>query len=233
MRMLFALALFALPAAADRESDLTAANCMREYYAQLSGGGSFDHLRDRLIPVMKTMSPKVHASVVRQLNKGFDKKYDKDNAYLSAIAQTLAAGGKGGIATLYRRFKAEGKRDDVRQLIAEALGGCGDEDALDTLEKMMYDAAPGVAAAAITGMGSYGKVDEKARKETCKALVKQFGKVTDKAAGKDPEGAEMKYYLALKGPFNATLKAFTGQELDSAAAWDAWLRENITQPWAG
>ena len=31
---------------------------------------------------------------------------------------------------------------------------------------------------------------------------------------------------------NETLKAFSGGEsLDSAEAWDAWLRENITKPW--
>jgi hypothetical protein len=72
-------------------------------------------------------------------------------------------------------------------------------------------------------------VKEKTRKATMKELVAYYVKVTNKA-GKGED--ERKLYQALKPAMNETLKAFSGGEsLDSAEAWDAWLRENITKPW--
>jgi hypothetical protein len=69
------------------------------------------------------------------------------------------------------------------------------------------------------------------RKAAVKKLVDLYGKVTDDAAGKAPETKQMKMYEALRPAMNETLKAFTGEALDSAAAFKAWWQENATRPW--
>jgi hypothetical protein len=41
----------------------------------------------------------------------------------------------------------------------------------------------------------------------------------------------MQMYTAIRTPMNETLKALTGEGLDSAAAYKAWWQENATKPW--
>jgi hypothetical protein len=69
------------------------------------------------------------------------------------------------------------------------------------------------------------------RKAAVKQLVDLYGKVTDDSAGKAPEAPQMKMYVALRPAMDATLKALTGEALDSAAAWKAWYAENAGKPW--
>lgn len=227
---LFVLLLLAAPALADRGADLTASEAMREYYLTLRGaGGSITAVRDKLVPVLKDVNPKTRASVIRVINQGFEKKYGKDLHYHTCLAEILAAGGKNGISMAYKRYKGSKKKDDLREAIATVLGNCGDPLALGTLMKIVPDKSPAVAAAAVTGCASYAKAKEKKRKETMKKLVAYYLKVTNHAAKGE---TQRKMYKALKPAMNETLKAFSGGEsLDSAEAWDAWLRENITKPW--
>jgi hypothetical protein len=211
------------------------AQAIRDYNWTLVGRShhSIESIRDRLAPVMQTMSAKYAKSIRFQLDRGYKKKYKATPEFLAVVSQILAAGGTNGIATLWRRYKAEGKRDKVRLGIAEALGGCGNDRALTTLLKIVYDKSPEVAAAAVTGCASYAQVKQDKRKNAVKELVKRYAKVYDDAAGKEPETKQAKMYQALKPAMNATLRAFTGQELDSAAAWKAWLGENLAKNWDG
>jgi hypothetical protein len=221
-------------AASAQNADLEAVRAMRMYYGAIAGSGGDDvmrEVRDILVANFKDVAGKTKASCIRQLNRGFEQKYDKSNTFLRYIAESLAAGGKNGIATLYRRYKSEGKRDEVRVMIAESLASCGDEDARDTCMKIAYDPEPRVAAAAITGIGALPKADERERKELAKKLATLFAKITDGAAGKDEDTPQRKLYDAVKEPLNGTLGALTGEKLDSAAAWQAWLSENITSKW--
>ncbi|MHC4162892.1 MAG: HEAT repeat domain-containing protein [Planctomycetota bacterium] len=213
--------------------DVTAAHAIRDYNWTLVGRASYsiESIRDRLVPVMQSMSAKVAKSIRFQLDRGYKKKYKQTPEFLAVVSQILAAGGTNGIATLWRRYKAEGKRDQVRLGIAEALGGCGNDRALTTLLKIVFDKTPEVAAAAVRGCASYGKVKQDKRKAAVKKLVERYAKVYDQAAGKEPETVQAQMYQALKPTMNATLRAFTGQELDSAAAWKAWLGENLSRNW--
>jgi len=228
------LAMITMAGAGSDEADAQAAAALRIYYGTLGDpGASIDSVRSQLVPIMKDLSPRVGKSVRNVIRRGFDKKYKKDLNYKRGLCDILAAGGKTGLNLLFKEYKSSMRDDDLREQMAEAFAQCGDEDALESLLKMVYDKAPKVAAAAVTGCASHAKVQEKERKEAVKQLVTYYGKVTDGAAGKDAESREMELYLALKPAMNGTLKAFTGQDLDSAAAFKAWLDENITQTWDG
>jgi len=225
--------LLAAAALADKNDDLTAVNAMRDYYATLRGEThvTIESVRDRLVPVMKRISPDVAKSVRYQIQRGFEAKKG-DLGYQRCLSEILAAGGRAGIAVLLKEYKGWKKDDPLRIAMAESLGACGDEEALDALLDMAFDKAPEVAAAAVRGCGSYPKVKQDKRKAAVKKLIDLYGKVTDGAAGKAPDSPQMKMYEALRPAMNETLKAFTGEALDSAAAFKAWFQENGTKPWA-
>lgn len=227
-----ALLLLAAAALAEKADDLTAANAMRDYYATLRGEThvTIENVRDRLVPVMKRLSPDVGKSVRYQVQRGFEEKKG-DLAYQRCLSEILAAGGRAGIAVLFKEYKGWKKDDPLRIAMAESLGACADEEALDPLLDMAFDKAPEVAAAAVKGCASYAKVKPDKRKASVKKLIDLYGKVTDGAAGKAPDTPQMKMYEALRPAMNATLKAFTGEALDSAVAYKAWFQENGTKPW--
>jgi hypothetical protein len=226
------LFLLAAAAFADDSGDLAASHAMRDYYATLRGEShtTIQSVRDRLVPVMKRLSPDVGKSVRNQIQRGFEVKKN-DLAYQRCLCEILAAGGGTGIAVLTKEYGSWKKNDPLRAVMAESLGACGDEKALDPLLKMAFDKAPEVAAAAVKASASYPKVKPDKRKAAVKTLVDLYGKVTDDAAGKAPETPQMKMYEAVRPAMNETLKAFTGEGLDSAAAFKAWFQENATKPW--
>jgi len=217
-------------ALADREAEIIVVNAMRDYYDTLLGRGSIESVRDRLVPVLKQVSPETAKSVRYQIQRGFEKKRN-DVTYCRCLCDILAAGGDAGMAVLYKEYKGSTKHDTLRVAMAESLGACGDDGALGHLLKMAFDKAPNVAAAAIKACGSYPKVKPDKRKAAVRTLVDLYGKVTDDSAGKAPDTPPMKMYTAVRPAMDATLKAFTGEALDSAAAFKAWLQENGTKPW--
>ena len=222
-------------AAADRGSELAINSAMREYYGILRGTvgiSRMQSIRNRIVNHVKGVKPKTRASVVRQLNKGFDSKAVSGTDFHLQLAEALAGCGKTGIAMLKKRIKASSKRLTLRRLCTEALGSCGNQLALKVLLGVIHDKDADVAAAAVKGCASYAKSKAKTRKESMKKLVARYTKVTADAAGKARDSDQRRLYDALKPAMNETLKAFSGGEsLDSAEAWDAWLRENITKPW--
>ncbi len=229
----FALLLLAPLAFADRGDDAAAANAIRDYYSTLRGetDTTIESVRNRLVPLMKSMSPETAKSVRHVIQQGFEKKYKKDLSYRRCLCEILAAGGSAGMAVLVKEFKASTKDDPLRVAMAETLGACGDDGALKHLLDMAFDKAPEVAAAAVKGCGSYAKVKPDKRKAAVKTLVDLYGKVTDDAAGKAPDTPQMRVYTAVRPALDETLKAMTGEALDSAAAFKAWLQENAPKPW--
>lgn len=228
------LLLLAAAAFADDNADRAAVPVIRDYYATLRGdpGYTIESVRDRLVPLMKQLGPETGKSVRYVIQQGFEKKYKKGLGYKRCLCEILAAGGDAGIAMLVKEYKSSLKDDPLRVAMAESLGACGDAEALDPLLRMASDKAPEVAAAAVKGCGSYPKVRPDKRKAAVKTLVDLYGKVTDDAAGKAPDSPQMRMYTALRPAMNDTLKAFTGEALDSAAAFKAWFQENATKPWA-
>jgi hypothetical protein len=224
----------AVAAADEANHDQVLAGAIREFNFILLGrsDGSIDSVRDRIVAHLKDGSPKVAKSIRFQLDRGFTPKYQASLHVQTCIAQMLASGGTQGIAKLFQRYKASMKRDDLREAIADALGGCGDDQALETLLKVMYDKEPKVAAAAIRGAANYAKVPPDRRKAAMRAIIDRYSRVTDAAAGKEADAPPMLLYKAVKAVVDDALKAFSGGEsLDSAIAWDAWLRENMTAKW--
>lgn len=233
-RVWLGLLIAAVPAAADGSGDAVAVGALKDYYRTLRPNEpGIESVRDRLVPVMQKLSARVGKSCRNVIRRGFDRKYKKDLAYLRCLCEILAAGGKPGINILYKQYKKSKRDVPLCRAMAEVFGACGDEGALDPLLKMMYDKRPSVAAAAVTGCASYARVRQDKRKAAVKDMVKRYTKVYDDAAGKEPETDQAKMYQALKPAMNATLRAFTGQELDSAAAWKAWLAENLAKNWDG
>lgn len=235
MRIALLLLMLTSFAAADRGSELAVAYAMRDYYGILRGGvgiGQMASIRDRIVNNVKGVKPKTRASVVRQLNKGFDSKAASGSDFHRPLAEALAGCGRTGIAMLKKRIRASSKRPAVRRICTDALGSCGNQLALKVLMGVIHDKDAEIAAAAVTGCASYAKSKAKTRKDTMKKLIARYTKVTANAAGKARDSEERRMYDAMKPAMNATLKAFSGGEsLDSAEAWDAWLRENITKPW--
>ncbi|MCK6462173.1 MAG: HEAT repeat domain-containing protein [Planctomycetes bacterium] len=227
-----AVLLLAAGAFADDQADAAANPIIRDYYATLRNESvSIESVRDRLVPLMKRFGPETGKSVRFVIQQGFEKKYKKDVHYKRCLCEILAAGGEPGMAMLFKEYKSSTKDDPLRVAMAESLGACGDEEALDPLLKIAFDKAPEVAAAAVRGCGKYPKVKQDKRKAAVKKLVDLYGKVTDDAAGKAPETPQMRMYEALRPAMNETLKAFTGEGLDSAAAFKAWFQENGTKAW--
>jgi hypothetical protein len=225
-----AILLLAAAALADDEADRAVVPVIRDYYATWQTGHGIEGVRDRLVPLMKRLGPEYSKSVRFVVQQGFDKR-KKDLPYRRCLCEILAAGGDKGMAILMKEYKSSLKDDPLRVAMAESLGACGDDAALDRLLEMAFDKAPEVAAAAVAGCGRYAKVAPDKRKAAVKRLVDLYGKVTDDAAGKAPETKQMKMYEALRPAMNETLKAFTGEALDSAAAFKAWWQENATRPW--
>jgi hypothetical protein len=232
MRRHFSFLLLAAAAGADDEADAVAYRAMRDYHASLlPNAPGIESVRDRLVPVMKRLGPKVGPSVRNQIRRGFDRKYRKDLSYHRCLCEILAAGGDPGMNILYRQYKASSKDTPLCVAVAESFGSCGDDLALDHLLKMAYDNTPEVAAAAVKACANHAKVKVDRRKAAVKQLIELYGKVTDESAGKPPESVLMRMYVALRPAMDGTLKAMTGESLDSAAAWKAWFQENAAGPW--
>ena len=227
------LLLLASAAFADDAADAAARPVIQDYYSTLRGENrvTIESVRDRLVPLMKQFGPETGKSVRYVIQQGFERKYKKSLSYKRCLCEILAAGGDSGIAMLVKEYNSSTKDDPLRVAMAESLAKCGDEKALDPLLKMAFDKAPEVAAAAVRGCGNYAKVKPDKRKAAVKKLVDLYGKVTDDSAGKAPEAPPMKMYTALRPAMDETLKAMTGEGLDSAAAFKAWLQENATKPW--
>ena len=115
------------------------------------------------------------------------------------------------------------------QAIAEAFGACKSKRARAMLLKIVHDKKPLVAGAAMNGLLNHVPEDKKAKRNDMRALIDIYAKVTSKAQGKDPDSKEREAYDFLKPKLDKVLNAYSGDEkLDSAAAWDAWLREQAT-----
>ncbi len=235
MRLVLLICCLGGVALADRGADLAVVGAMRDYYAMLgpgAGEGGIESVRDRLVANFAAASPDTQKSVLRQIDRGFEPKYGKSDSFCAVLCQILAGCGRGGINTLRNRVKASSKRPELRKAAAVALGGCGNDDALDLLLQMSFDADPEVAAAAVTGCAPHAKIKQEKRKAAMRKLVDLYLKATNDTSGKGPESRELRLYNALRPAMNETLKAFSaGEELESAQAWDAWLRENIGKPW--
>ena len=218
-----------------RAADAALYQAMRQYHGVLRSGGDagIDGVRDLIVANLKEASPKYRKSILNQLDMGFNKKYgERDIHFYQCLAEGMAAGGKQGIAKVYRRYKSSLKKEAICIAIAEALGECGDEEALSTLLKISFDKRPDVASVAVTMCGKYPKVKVKERKATMRKLIDLYNKVSSDAAGKDRESPQMRMYLKMKPALDKTLSALSGgEQLDSSQAWDACLRENITKDW--
>jgi hypothetical protein len=229
------LGLLAAAALADREEHLAVVQAMRDYYQLLAGSRhtTIESVRDRIVPNFGKCPPDTQKSVLTQINRGFEPKYGMDIRFHAVLCEILAGCGDKGMNVLRNRVKASGKRPEIRKAAAEALGKCGDEAALDPLLQMVHDTDPETAAAAVTGCGAYARVKQEKRKAAMRKLVDRYLAITNDTAGKPPESREMKLYNAVAPAMNAVLGAMSGgEQLDSAKAWDAWLAENLTKPWA-
>ena len=207
-------------------------SAMREYYGLLgsSGNGNIESVRDRLIANVRYVSPKTQKSVRTMIDKGFGGKYKKNAAFHKCLAEILAAQGKYGLNKLFQRYKKMKKSTDTRVGIAEAMGSCKNPYALGLLLKIVHDKQPAVVAAAAQAMTEHIPKSEKTKRSVMRTLIDIYTKSTAKAQGKDRDSKQRKAYETLKPVLDKTLDTYSGGEkLDSAQAWDAWLREQTTK----
>ena len=233
MRELAIVLLAALPvvagskeAAARKQVDAA----MRDFYGTVrsSGDGNIREICDRLIRALPHIGGKEAQTVRNALDRVFAAKYRRSPAYLRCVADVIASNGSRGISKLHNRYTKLKRSYETRAVIAGALGDCGNVKALPVLRKMIHDKEPEVAVAAIEGCAKYATKTKKAKNATMRDLINLYGKVTAKAQGKGVESIERVRYNKLKPAFDKALNAYSdGEKLDSATAWDAWLREKM------
>ena len=215
----------------DRASTMAVISAMREYYGLLAqqGNGNIESIRDRLIANVPHVSAKTQKSVRTMIDRGFGSKYKKDAAFHKCLAEVLASQGQKGLNKLFQRYKKTKKSTDTRVGIAEAFGGCKDQKARPLLLKIIHDKQHSVAGAAMTGLINFVPEDKKAKRNDMRALIDIYTKVTATAQGKAKDSKEREAYESLKPILDKALNAYSDDEkLDSAQAWDAWLRAQST-----
>ena len=234
MRLLLALLVCTSTLAADRAAQLRAIEGIREYYSILRGGGvhGMDWVRDRIVPNFDACPPDTQKSILNQIDKGLGRK-KKEEKFYRICAEILTRCGKRGINKATKRYSKSKKNPVIRMAVADALSSCGNDAALSSLLKVVYDKDPKIAAAGVAGCGNYFKVKLDRRKAAFKKLLDRYKKVTHATRDKKKDSVEIKMYQALRPAMNETLKRFSGgEEWDSAEAWTAWLAENITKKWS-
>ncbi|MHC4952827.1 MAG: hypothetical protein ACYTGZ_02980 [Planctomycetota bacterium] len=236
MRWLGIILLLAVPAVADKTRERQAAaavdSAMREFYGTLrsKGDGNIASIRDKLIANLPYVGEKTAKSVRNQLDRVFAAKYRRSDSYLKCCAEVIASNGKRGINKLQGRYRKLARSHGTRAVIAEALGDCKNIHALKVLRTIIHDKEPHVAVAAIDGCAKYAGKTKEATNSTMRDLINLYAKVTSKAQGKKADSKERIRYAALKPAFDKALNAFSeGEKLDSAEAWDAWLREKMAK----
>jgi len=205
---------------------------MRQFYGTRGGGGdaTMKEVRDQLIAALPHIGGKEQSDVRNALDKVFGYKVKYSQTYLRYVADVIASNGKRGISKLHNRYGKLKRSHKRRLVIVEALGDCKNVHALTVLRKVIHDKDPDVAVAAIEGCAKYAAETKKARNATMRDLINLYGKVTAKAQGKGKDSKERIRYEKLKPAFDNALNAFSdGEKLDSAQAWDAWLREEMSR----
>ena len=234
MRTVGLILLVALPAVAGTKEAAARKQvdaAMRQFYGTIRGGGdaTMKEVRDELIAALPHIGGKEQRDVRNALDKvfGYTKiKYSK--TYLRYVADVIASNGKRGINKLYNRYGKLKRSHDRRAVIVEALGDCGNIHALTVLRKVMHDKETYVAVAAVEGCAKYAGKTKKATNATMRDMINLYKKVTSSAQGKGKATKERIRYDSLKAAFDSALNAFSdGEKLDSAEAWDAWLRESM------
>ena len=222
------LLLCCVAAGRDRGNGGALIQAMREFYGARNGpgNGNIESIRDRIIANWRSVKPKTQTSVRRQVDMGFDAKYKKSTEFHKCLAQILAAQEKAGLNKLYQRYKKTKRSTATRVVIAEAFGECKNPKARPLLLKILHDKEADVAVAAANGLLSYIPKDDKAKRSDMRQMIKVYTKATASAQGKGKDKKERKAYEKIKPAFDKALDTYSGgQKLDSAKAWDAWLRE--------
>ncbi len=234
MRGICILLLLTGVAFADRAAD----RAVREGYLEFVNfigkrGGSLQAMHDKIVPNFTKAGPRYQTSVLKNLPKAFqNKKYGLTLGDKAVIAETLAGCGSKGLAKCKQLLKANKRDARVRLVIAEALGTCNNSRALKILTaSVIHDKDPSVAEAGVLACRPYAGGKQQARKDAMQSMIKLYIRVTDAAAGKKSDTDAARLYKRLQPALNITLKEFSGgTSLDSAKAWEAWLKGHATKP---
>ncbi|MFQ5845853.1 MAG: HEAT repeat domain-containing protein [Planctomycetota bacterium] len=232
MRVGLACLLLSTVGLADAAADRAMLEGYQEFIKIISRqDGNLQLMRDRIVNNFAKAGPRYRTSVLKNFPRAFQKKYALPLSTRAVLAETLAGCGTKGLAKLKQILKGNRRDPDVRVVIAEALGRCGDTRALPILTgTIIWDKDPKVAAVGVEACVAYSKGTQQVRKDTMKTLIECYVRATDAAAGKKSESKPARRYRALKPALNRVLRAFSGgAELDSAAAWKAWLEEHMTK----
>ena len=233
MRSTCILLLLAGVALADRTADASVSAGYLEFVNFIGKrGGSLQTMHDKIVPHFAKAGPRYQGSVLKNLPRAFQKKYKLSVEEKGMIAATLAGCGSKGLAKCKQLLKANRRDARVRLVIAEALDTCNNSRALKILiASVIHDKDPAVAEAGVLACRPYAGGKQRARKDAMQSMIKLYIKVTDAAAGKKSDTDAVKLYKRLQPALNITLKEFAGgASLDSAKAWEAWLKEHATKP---
>jgi hypothetical protein len=235
MRVMALVLLVSLPVAAGSKEAAARKQvdaAMRDFYGTLrsKSDGNIRDICDRLIAALPHIGGKEQSTVRNSLDRVFDARYKRTPTYLRCVADVIASNGKRGINKLHNRYTKLKRSYETRAVIAAALGDCKNVHALTVLRKMMHDKEPLVAVAAIDGCAKYSGETKKAKYTTMRDMINLYAKVTAKAQGKGIDTKERMRYMSLKPAFDKALNAYSDDaKLDSAQAWDAWLREKMAK----
>lgn len=163
---------------------------------------------------------------------------DKDHLYREA-GQALGRLGADGARELSKTLTEPRLKDAIptRCHLILALGQTEDDKQVDwLLDEATRSPHDEIRAAAGEALGSFTSLDQKARREVVKQLLRAWGSLHSKGselANKDPNapidlGPETarKTLQAIEGKWNRTLSKLTGVSFSAFPDWQRWLNKN-------
>jgi len=199
--------------------------------------------------------------LVQKLAQNPDQRNPKDKERLAKAFGDVFRGGKLRPADkdiLYRetgdalgKFGADGAKElakvlaeprlkdsvTLRALLIVNLGKTQDDKQVDwLLDETCRSPHDEIRAAAGEALGCYANLDQKARREVVKQMIREWGSLHSKATAMTsndpnapidtgPENAR-KTLRAVEGKWNATLAKMTGVSHSAFPDWQRWLNKN-------
>jgi hypothetical protein len=158
-----------------------------------------------------------------------------------AAADALASFGADGARALQKAAtddRVSGREyARLRAHLVRALGRTKDESQVDwLLEQALRSPDDPVLAAAGEALGNFTALPVPKLRDVVKRMVGRFGEWDMRASQLDPTDPNAPIDLGpqnaratldhVRGPWNATLRALTGQSLSDAPDWQRWLNKN-------
>lgn len=192
----------------------------------------------------KGLNDKDKKSIVKALdgvlNKGKVRPANRAQIY-NATAEALGRHGEPGAKALKaayekKRFPNKPAWVPLREKLLVNIGRTKDEGMVKfLLDEARRSPEAALQAAAGKALGNFNESKQKLRREIVGGMLIKWGSLSQEASrlgGANVEAQNARDRLAaIVGPWNDTMKALTGQDLDTFRKWQAWWNKNKNGKW--